>query len=249
MSDAWGLDHVAIAVPRAADAVDWLVAGLGGRPFAAGLGLGFKFWQFAFTRGGVIEVLEPDGPAAGFLHRFLAARGPGIHHVTFKVPDLHAAAERASRLGYDVVGLTELHPSWKEAFLHPKQAQGIVVQLAESHPELEPEEWSAAPFPPLPESARERADVRGVRLRATSETQAIRQWQELLGAEVSHGERTLVFRWTDSPLAIEVEIDAGAPPGPLGIEIATLRPPRFPESGERALGVRWLKSSDLQPAR
>ena len=245
MSDAPRLDHVAIGVAHAEGATPWLVGELGGRPFSAGPGLGFRFWQFAFARGGLIEVLEPDGPADGFLHRFLAARGPGIHHLTFKVPDLHAATQRAARLGYDVVGLSALHPSWKEAFLHPKQAQGVVVQLAESHPELEPKEWSAAPFPRSPEPARERADVRGVRLRAASEAQARRQWQELLGAEVSAMDRTLVLRWADSPLAITVEIDAGAPPGPLGIEIATPRALRFPEPGERALGTHWLWASEL----
>jgi methylmalonyl-CoA/ethylmalonyl-CoA epimerase len=244
LSDTPRLDHVAIGVARAADATPWLVGELGGGAFSAGPGLGFRFWQYAFARGGLIEVLEPDGPPGGFLHRFLAARGPGIHHVTFKVPDLHAAIRRAARLGYDVVGLSELQPSWKEAFLHPRQAQGIVVQLAESHPELEPQEWSAAPFPPAPEPARERADVRGVRLRAASEAQARHQWQELLGAEVAAAGRDLVFRWTDSPLAIAVEIDAVAPPGPLGIEIATPRALRFPEPGDCALGVRWLKKAE-----
>ena len=243
MSDAFALDHVAIAVPRAADAVDWLVARLGGRPFAAGPGPGFKFWQFAFARGGVIEVLEPEGPTDGFLHRFLAARGPGIHHVTFKVPDLRAAAERATLLGYDVVGLTELHPSWKEAFLHPKQAQGIVVQLAESHPELEPLEWSQSPFPPLPEPAAERADVLGVRLRAASDARARRQWQELLGGECSGDRHSLVFRWPESPLAVTVELDPRASEGPLGIEIATSRALRFPEPDQLALGTRWLKAA------
>jgi methylmalonyl-CoA/ethylmalonyl-CoA epimerase len=240
LTDAFRLDHVAIAVPRAEDALDWLVAKLGGSPFSAGPGLGFKFWQFAFARGGLIEVLQPDGPPGGFLHRFLAARGPGIHHVTFKVPDLRSAIERARRHGYQVVGVSELHPAWKEAFLHPRQAQGIVVQLAESHPELEPEDWSQAsfPFPPLPSAAPQPTDVLGVRLRAADEKLARRQWQELLGGECSAERGTLVFRWADSPLAVRVELDAGGEEGALGIEIATSRL----AGGEEALGTRWLRS-------
>ena len=240
MSDAPRLDHVAIGVPRAADAMPWLVGELGGTPFAAGPGPGFRFWQLAFVRGGLIEVLEPEGPPDGFLHRFLAARGLGIHHVTFKVPDLRAAIERAARFDYPVVGVSELHPAWKEAFLHPKLAQGIVVQLAESHPELEPEEWSAPPFPAAPAPAREQADVRAVRLSAANEGDARRQWQELLGAQCEADPHGLVFRWPDSPLAIHVAIDAGQPPGPLGIEIATSRALRFPEPDRHALGTRWL---------
>jgi methylmalonyl-CoA/ethylmalonyl-CoA epimerase len=240
MSDSPQLDHVAIGVPRAADAMPWLVGELGGAAFAAGPGLGFRFWQLAFARGGLIEVLEPDGPPDGFLHRFLAARGPGIHHVTFKVPDLHAAIARAARFDYPVVGVSELHPAWKEAFLHPKLAQGVVIQLAESHPELEPEEWTAPAWPPAPAPAPERADIRGVRLRAASVADARRQWQELLGGQCETTRHGLVFRWPDSPLAISVEIDAGAPPGPLGIEIATPRRLRFEADDRRALGTRWL---------
>jgi len=243
LNDAPRLDHVAIGVAREQDATPWLVGELGGSAFSAGPGLGFRFWQFSFARGGLIEVLEPEGPPGGFLHRFLDARGPGIHHVTFKVPDLRAAAARAERLGYGVVGMNELHPAWKEAFLHPKQAQGVVVQLAESHPELEPEEWSQPSFPPLPEPAPQRADVLGVCLRATSGARARRQWQELLGGRCSSERNSLVFRWPDSPLAIRVAIDAAAPPGPLGIEIATPRALRFPDPDEHALGVRWLTKS------
>ena len=242
MSDALRLDHVAIGLARAADAMPWLIGELGGTAFAAGPGLGFRFFQLSFARGGVIEVLEPDGPPGGFLQRFLAERGPGIHHVTFKVPELRSATERAARLGYPVVGMNELHPAWKEAFLHPKLAQGIVVQLAESHPELEPEDWIAPAFPPAPQPARERADVRGVRLRAASEVQARRQWQDLLGGQCEASARELVFRWPDSPLAIHVEIDASQPPGPLGIEIATPRRLPFADGDRRALGTRWLRS-------
>ncbi len=242
MNDVPRLDHVAIAVPQVADAVDWLVGRLGGRAYAAGPGLGFKFWQFAFARDGRIEVLEPVGPSDGFLHRFLAARGAGIHHLTFKVPDLDAAAKRAERFGYDVVGRSELDPSWKEAFLHPKQARGVVVQLAESHPELEPKEWSAMPFPPLPPAAEERADVLGVRLRAASEARARRQWQELLGGECSAERGRLVFRWPESALAVDVELDASAAEGPLGIEIAA---PALRGRADLVLGTRWLSAATL----
>ena len=243
MSDTPRLDHVAIGVARAADAMPWLVGELGGAAFAAGPGLGFRFWQYAFAGGGLIEVLEPDGPPGGFLHRFLASRGPGIHHLTFKVPDLRAATSRAERLGYAVVGVSELHPAWKEAFLHPKQAQGVVVQLAESHPELEPEEWTAQPFPPAPAQASEQTDVRGVRLTATGEAQARRQWEDLLGGECSVEGHSLVFRWPDSPLAVTAVLDAAASEGPLGIEIAAPRALRFEDEDRHALGTRWLRAA------
>jgi methylmalonyl-CoA/ethylmalonyl-CoA epimerase len=249
LSDVPRLDHVAIGLPRAADAMPWLVGELGGRPYAAGPGLGFRFWQLSFVGDGLIEVLEPEGPPDGFLHRFLAARGPGIHHLTFKVPELRAATRRAARLGYEVVGVSEQFPFWKEAFLHPKQAQGVVVQLAEAHPELEPPESGSPAFPPLPEPARERAAVLGVRLRAQDEAQARRQWQDLLGGEGTRENGALLLRWPDSPLAVRIEIAAGAPPGPLAIEIATPRALRFPDGEDRALGTRWIAAAGARPAR
>jgi hypothetical protein len=101
----------------------------------------------------------------------------------------------------------------------------------------------------MPEPARERADVLGVRLRAASEARARRQWQDLLGGRCSMDGRSLVFRWEDSPLAVTIELDAAASEGPLGIEIATPRALRFPGGGDRALGTRWLRASGLQAGR
>jgi methylmalonyl-CoA/ethylmalonyl-CoA epimerase len=239
LSDVPRLDHVALGLAAAADALPWLVGELGAEPYAAGPGPGFRFWQYAFARGGVIEVLEPDGPPGGFLHRFLAARGPGIHHVTFKVAELRAAIGRAEGLGYGVVGVNEQFPAWKEAFLHPKHAQGIVVQLAEAHPELEPDDWVPPAFPRAPAPARVRADVLGVRLRAKSAELARRQWQALLGGEPERSDGALIFRWPDSPLRVAVEIDARGEEGPLGIEIVT---PRTLSGTGEALGTRWLRS-------
>ena len=124
-------DHIAIGMSRMVDATEMLVGTLGGVP-AYGQPSGvFRWGSWTFEGGGAIEILEPMGDH-GFLHRFLAERGPGVHHVTFKVPSLDEVSARAERAGYDVVGRDDTDPEWKEGFLHPKQALGIVVQFAES---------------------------------------------------------------------------------------------------------------------
>src|SRR6266849_3170335 len=126
-------DHIALALPRMADAVPFLAGTLGGAPaFGADAGV-YRFGQWRFANKARLEVLEPTG-ADGFLHRFLAARGPGIHHVTFKVPSLREACDRAKDHGYEIVGYRDVNPYWKEAFLHPRRALGVVVQLADSAP-------------------------------------------------------------------------------------------------------------------
>ena len=91
-------DHIAIGVPRIADALPFLVGELGGRPAGAGLTRAFAFRQWHYGAG-KLEVLEPAGAPGGFMHRFLERRGPGVHHVTFEVPDIDAACAGRSRWG------------------------------------------------------------------------------------------------------------------------------------------------------
>jgi len=83
-------DHIALAVPRLVDAQAILVGQLGGASTVGAMTDAFRFWHWRFEGGGRLEVLEPAG-ADGFLHRFLAQRSPGIHHVTFTVPSLSEA--------------------------------------------------------------------------------------------------------------------------------------------------------------
>jgi methylmalonyl-CoA/ethylmalonyl-CoA epimerase len=234
------LDHIAFAVPDVATVTPFLVGELGGRPIGAGPGNGFLWWQWAFTRGGALEVLEPDGPAGGFLHRFLEARGPGVHHVTFKVPDLAVAAARVRSLGFEIVGYDDMIPSWKECFLHPKQAQGIVVQLAETHPELEPEDANALPYPPSPAPAPETADVAGLRVSTVSEENARHQWGRTLGGVCETAAGGLCFHWPDSPLRVTVDVAPGAPEGPVAIELAAPLPGVLPEGPHPVLGVPFV---------
>jgi methylmalonyl-CoA/ethylmalonyl-CoA epimerase len=242
------LDHVAFGVPDVAAVTPFLVGELGGCPLAAGPGIGFLWWQWEFARGGALEVLQPQGLPDGFVQRFLEAHGPGIHHVTFKVPDLAVAAARVRSLGYDIVGYSDEFPGWKECFLHPKQAQGIVVQLAESHPELEPEEMHDLAFPASPAAPAEPADVVGLRVSAISEKQARRQWEIVLGGACETGPGRLCFRWPDAPLRIAVHVDPAAPEGPLAIEIAAPLPRALPEGPHPVLGASFVAVASDDPS-
>ncbi len=80
----------------------------------------------------LVELLEanrPDSPVA----RFVAKRGPGIHHVCFAVDDLDATLERCRRAG---VTLIDQEPrigaeGKRIAFLHPSSTAGVLVELTE----------------------------------------------------------------------------------------------------------------------
>lgn len=238
------LDHVAFGVPDAAAVTPFLVGKLGGRPFEAGPGAGFLWWQWRFARGARLEVLEPSGPPGGFVHRFLAARGPGVHHVTFKVPDLAVAAARVRASGYEVVGYNDESPSWKECFLHPKQAHGIVVQLAEAHPEFETEPPGSFEFPASPPGRGAAADVLGLRLSAAAESTARHQWEMTLCGSCERTDAGLRFHWGDSPLRIDVRIDPAQPEGPVAVEIASADAARLPDRPQPQLGIPFLAAAD-----
>jgi methylmalonyl-CoA/ethylmalonyl-CoA epimerase len=77
----------------------------------------------------LLEPVTPDSPVA----RFLAKRGPGIHHLCFQVPDLERALEECRRRGYRAV---DDEPRTgvggrRIAFLSPKSTAGILIELTE----------------------------------------------------------------------------------------------------------------------
>jgi len=229
-------DHIAIGLSRMADATEMLVGTLGGVP-AYGQPSGvFRWGSWTFEGGGTIEILEPMGDH-GFLHRFLDERGPGVHHVTFKVPSLDEVTNRAERAGYDVVGRDDSDPDWKEAFLHPKQALGIVVQFAESvGGDDEPSaHWQPPPGPPDPPAP---VAIVGLRLRAHSRERARRQWETVLEGRPSEGpEGELIYRWPDSPMRLAIEIDPTRDEGPLAIDLVSDRAIALPDGPHPALGT------------
>jgi len=231
-------DHIALAVPRLVDAQAVLVGQLGGVSSFGAVTEAFRFWHWRFEGGGRLEVLEPAG-ADGFLHRFLAQRGPGIHHVTFTVPDLREACDHARAHEYSIVGYDDSDPEWKEAFLHPREALGIVVQLAQPGPPPpngpKPSRWRPPPDPADPPPP---VTMLGLRLRAGSRERAHTQWGLILdgdGEDAPDG--TLVYRWPGSFLRITVEIAPGAAEGPICIEYESARRVALPEGPHPVLGA------------
>src|SRR6266568_3592480 len=126
------LDHLAIGTPALADGWE-LFGGVLGGTWLYGLDSpGFWWGQLEFAAGPKIELLTPTGgPDAAFLERFLAAHGAGPHHFNFIVTDIHATLARIRALGIDPVQVNLANPSWQEAFLHPRSAHGIVIQVAQ----------------------------------------------------------------------------------------------------------------------
>jgi methylmalonyl-CoA/ethylmalonyl-CoA epimerase len=126
------LDHLAIGTPALVDGWELFGGVLGGTWAYGDDSPGFWWGQLKFAEGPKIELLTPTGgPDAAFLDRFLAARGAGPHHFNFLVTDIKDTLARIKAFGIEPVGVNLTDPAWKEAFLHPRDAHGIVIQVAQ----------------------------------------------------------------------------------------------------------------------
>lgn len=80
----------------------------------------------------LVELLEPAAEGSP-IARFLAKRGPGIHHVCFAVDELDAALARCRAAGVRLIDETpRIGAEGKRiAFLHPSATAGVLVELSE----------------------------------------------------------------------------------------------------------------------
>jgi len=209
----YNLDHVALAAPDISEALELLTGSLGATVTSGGRTIGFRavqVWVGDKTGEGMtIELIEPwDTEHNDFLARFVAKHGAGLHHLTFKVPDIVTALERAREAGYNPVRVDLSEPEWREAFLMPSEAHGTVVQIAQpgqvfpdraallahvaAHgPRHHPLWWHAAPALGTPP-----AYLRRVVLATASLPSALRLFGALLGGdEVASGTGWVELGW------------------------------------------------------
>ncbi|MEL6986385.1 MAG: methylmalonyl-CoA epimerase [Bacteroidota bacterium] len=80
-----------------------------------------------------IELLEAQDESSA-IHKFIEKRGEGIHHIAFEVDDIIAEMERLSKEGFRL--LNEVPKKGADnklvCFIHPKSANGVLVELCQS---------------------------------------------------------------------------------------------------------------------
>jgi methylmalonyl-CoA/ethylmalonyl-CoA epimerase len=81
----------------------------------------------------LVELLEGQSPETP-IGKFVAKRGPGLHHICFAVDDLDGALARCRAAGVRLIDETpRLGAEGKRiAFLHPSATAGVLVELTES---------------------------------------------------------------------------------------------------------------------
>lgn len=132
-------DHCAVAAPRLVDLLAIYKDLLGGRYVVGGDNprVGYRAVQLGFADGSRIELMEPLAGST-FFDRFFA-KGGGLHHVTFKVSDVEVAIGEMARAGFTPTAPFLDDESWREVFFHPREASGVLVQLAQAGPGHEAE--------------------------------------------------------------------------------------------------------------
>jgi len=80
----------------------------------------------------LVELLEAESPESP-IGRYVAKRGPGIHHICFAVHDLDATLERCRAAGIRLIDDTPRIGAEKKriAFLHPSSTSGVLIELSE----------------------------------------------------------------------------------------------------------------------
>lgn len=128
------IDHTGVAVERLEDALPFYrdVLGMAVAAIETVEDQGVKT-AILGTGVGRVELLEPTSPESP-IAKFLAKRGPGVHHVALRVPDLQAKLDELAAAG---VVLIDRQPRVGAgghliAFLHPKATGGVLLELCQA---------------------------------------------------------------------------------------------------------------------
>ncbi|MEX5636631.1 methylmalonyl-CoA epimerase [Parafrankia sp. FMc2] len=133
------IDHVGIAVASLEEAIPRYEAAFGLKVAhqetneAQGVREAMLLVHKGETGGSYVQLLEPireDSPVG----KYLAKKGPGIHHIAYGVGDIDSALAALTVTGFDLINKTPVHGTSNSriAFLHPKSLGGVLTELVEA---------------------------------------------------------------------------------------------------------------------
>jgi methylmalonyl-CoA epimerase len=127
------IDHIGVAVEDLDSAIDL---------YRARFGMAEQHREVVEQQGveavlleigeGHVELLRPLGPDTA-VGKFLASRGPGLHHVAYRTSDIDSALEQVRAAGLELIDeqpRVGIRGS-RVAFLHPKATGGVLTELVE----------------------------------------------------------------------------------------------------------------------
>ena len=128
------IEHIGIAVKNL-ETANALYAKLFGKPhykteLVESEGVKTSFFRVGDNKIELLEAITNDSPIA----RFIEKKGEGVHHIAFKVTNIHTEIERLQAEGFIVLNDTPKKGADNKlvAFLHPKSTNGVLIELCQS---------------------------------------------------------------------------------------------------------------------
>jgi methylmalonyl-CoA/ethylmalonyl-CoA epimerase len=139
------VEHIGIAVRSLEESDPLFSRLLNTTPYkheeVASQGVITSFFQAGASKIELLEATHAESPIAKFIDK----KGEGIHHLAFEVPDIRAEMQRLKAEGFQ---LLQEEPSrgadnkWV-CFIHPRTANGVLIEICQSIPVSEPGETDA----------------------------------------------------------------------------------------------------------
>ena len=127
------LDHIGIATPKLEEGLavwrDALGLEVGATEDVLEQGVRVAMLAIGDTH---VELLEPLSPESA-VGKFLAKRGPGIHHLAVEVKDIHSSLADLKRKGARLIDETPRIGArgCLVAFIHPAATNGVLLELVQ----------------------------------------------------------------------------------------------------------------------
>jgi LAO/AO transport system kinase len=128
--EQWAIDHLGIAVRSLEEALPFYERQLG-MQVASSETVEHEKVRIAMLPAGAsrIELLEPLN-AESTIAKFIEKRGPGLHHVALRVPDLNAVIQRLKTAGVRLIGKPQRGAGGHlYVFVHPAGTGGVLWEL------------------------------------------------------------------------------------------------------------------------
>ena len=126
-----GIGHVGIAASNLDKTVAFFTENLGGELVSKEPVIDQKLISAMIKLGdNYLEIMESTAED-GVVSKFIVKIGEGIHHISLKIKDIVGLVNSLEEKGVSVIGKQLTSPEVKIAFINPRSAYGVLIELVE----------------------------------------------------------------------------------------------------------------------
>ncbi len=131
------IEHLGIAVKDLEKSEALFSVLFGEKPYkreeVSSEGVVTSFFRSGENKVELLQATDDNSPIA----RFIEKKGEGIHHVAFAVDDIKAEMKRLKESGFRLLNEAPKEGADNKliCFIHPKDSNGVLIELCQDHPE------------------------------------------------------------------------------------------------------------------